>query len=118
MKKILVIDNDIDVLHVVKLVLSYHDFVVKTTNKWQIILKTIKTFIPDLILMDIDLDGADGSEICKKLKKSEETKQIPVILFSCHQMPETYLKACEAQGFLAKPFEPAYLLKMIRHNLN
>ena len=49
--------------------------------------------------MDIDRDGADESEICKKLKQSEEAKQIPVILFSCHYMPETYLKACDAQGF-------------------
>ena len=79
--------------------------------------KTIKTFTPDLILMDIDLDGADGSEICQKLKRVTEIQQIPVILFSCHYMPETYLKACDAQGFLSKPFEPSYLLKMIRHNL-
>ena len=98
--------------------LSYHDFVVKTASRWQIIPKTIKSFILDPILMDIYLDGADGSEICKKLKQSEETKQIPVILFSCHYLPDTYLKACYAQGFLAKPFEPSYLLKMIRHNLN
>ncbi|MBA2561688.1 MAG: response regulator [Chitinophagaceae bacterium] len=119
MKKILVVDNDIDILNVVKLMLTYHDYVVKTTSKWQNISQTIKTFIPDLILLDIDLDGADGGDICKKIKQSTEIpQQLPVILFSCHYMPEEYLKACDAQGFLAKPFETSYLLKLIKHNLN
>ena len=118
MKKILVVDDDIDILKIVKIVLTPHDFVVKTTSRWQNILKPIKTFTPDLILMDIDLDGADGSEICQKLKRVTEIQQIPVILFSCHYVPEKYLKACDAQAFLSKPFEPSYLVKMIRHNLN
>ena len=117
MKKILVVDDDIDTLSVVDLVLTHHDFIVKTTRRWQIISKTIKAFIPDLILMDIDLGGADGGDICKKLKQSKETKQVPVILCSV-LMPEEYLKACNAQGFLTKPFETSNLLEMIRHNLN
>ena len=68
MKKILVVDNDPDMLNLVDLMLTHNHFIVKTTSKWQEILKTIKTFIPDLLLLDIDLGGADGGEICKKLK--------------------------------------------------
>jgi len=118
MKKILVVDDDTDILNVVKLVLSQHDFKVKTTTRWQLIAKTIKAFIPDLILMDIDLGGADGGDLCKKLKQSKEGHLVPVILFSIHYMPEEYLKECDAQGFLAKPFESTNLLQIIRHNLN
>ena len=118
MKKILVVDDDVDTLNVVKVVLKHHDFIVKTTSRWQIISKTIKTFIPDLILMDIDLEGADGSDICRTIKQSKETQHLPVILFSCHNMPEEYLKECNAQGFLAKPFEPSNLIKILRNNLN
>ena len=118
MKKILVVDDDIDTLSVVDLVLTHHDFIVKTTSRWQIISKTIKTFIPDLILLDIDLGDADGGDICKKIKQSKESQQVPVTLFSIHYMPEEYLKACDAQGFLTKPFETSNLLEMIRHNLN
>ena len=117
MKKILVVDDDADMLDVVELVLTHHDFVVKTTSKWQIISKTIRTFIPDLILIDINLDGADGGDICKKIKHSKDTQQVPVILYST-LMPEEYLKASNAQGFLAKPFETSDLLKIIRNNLN
>ncbi len=97
--------------------LTHHDFKVKTTTRWQIISQTIKSFIPDLILLDINLDGADGGDICKKLKHTKETQQVPVILYST-LLPEEYLKATHAQGFLAKPFETSDLLKIIRHNLN
>ena len=117
MKKILVIDDDVDMLHVVNLVLTDKGFIVKTTNRWQIISKTIETFIPDLILLDIDLGGADGGDICKEIKSSTATRHLPVILFSA-LMPEDYFKACNAQGYLNKPFKPSELVEVIRHNLN
>ncbi len=118
MKKILVVDDDADILDVVELVLTHHDFVVKTTSRWQMILDTIQTFSPDLILLDVDLGGADGGDLCKKLKQLKESQQVPVILFSIHNKPEEYLKTCDAQGFLAKPFASTNLLEIIRHNLN
>lgn len=118
MKKILVVDDDSDILYVVELILVHHQFIVKTTTEWSVISKAIKVFVPDLILLDIDLGGADGGEICHKLKQSPQTKEIPVILFSVHNMPEEYLKAHDAQGFLNKPFIPADLVKIIKNNLN
>ncbi len=117
MKKILVVDDDADILNVVGIILTGHDFIVKTTSKWQMISKTIKAFIPDLILLDIDLRGADGGDLCIKLKKSKRTQHLPVILFS-GLMPEDYLKACNAQGYLSKPFEPTELVKIVQQNLN
>ncbi len=117
MNKILVVDDDKEILNVVKVLLTGNQYVVKTVRKWQSILNTIKTFMPDLILLDIDLRGADGGDICRKLKHSKKTQQVPVILFS-GIMPEEYLKASYAQGFLLKPFEQSDLLKIISHNLN
>ena len=117
MKKILVVDDDVDILNVVDIMLKQHDFVVKTTNEWRTISRTIKRFIPDLILLDIDLRGADGGDLCIKIKKSKVTQHLPVILFS-GIMPEDYLKVCNAQGFLNKPFESSDLLKIIQQNLN
>ncbi|MEP6595980.1 MAG: response regulator [Ginsengibacter sp.] len=117
MNKILVVDDDKEILNVIKVLLTANQYVVKTIRKWQSILNTIKTFMPDLILLDIDLRGADGGDICRKLKHSKKTQQVPVILFSA-LMPEEYLKESNAQGFLPKPFEQSDLLTIIRHNLN
>ncbi len=97
MKKVLVVDDDVDILNVADIMLRQHHFIAKTTNEWQIISKTIKTFIPDLILLDIDL-REDGGDLCIKIKKSKVTQHLPVILFS-GIMPEDYLKVCNAQGF-------------------
>jgi DNA-binding response OmpR family regulator len=118
MKKILLIDDDIDILNVVKLLLSYNHYKVKAISKWQIITETIKEFTPDLILLDIDLGGADGSEICRNLKRSEGIKDVPIILISAHNMPVNYLKRCKAEAFIAKPFEVPDLLETIKNNLN
>jgi two-component system alkaline phosphatase synthesis response regulator PhoP len=118
MKKILVIDDSSEMLYAVDLILTHNDFIVKTTPRWSIVQKTIDNFSPDLILLDIDLDGADGGTICKTLKENKENYKIPVILFSAHNMPEDYIRDVEAQGFLNKPFGSSDLLKIIRDNLN
>lgn len=117
MKKILVVDDDKDILNIVDLLLTRNNFIVKKISRWQRVSEAVKTFTPDLILLDIDLNGADGGDICKELKQSKETRAVPVILFSV-LMPEDYLKKSGADGFLIKPFESAELLQLINHNLN
>ena len=117
MKKILVIDDSKEMLYAVDFILTHHDFIVKTTSRWSVIQQTINTFIPDLILMDIDLDGADGVTLCKSLKESKQNHEIPIILFSAHYMPEDYVRDADAQGFLSKPFKSSELLKIIGDNI-
>lgn len=117
MKKILVVDDDEDILSMMNMVLTQQNFLVKTISKWQSIQATIKQFVPDLILLDIDLRGADGGDICKKLKKSTTTSQVPVILISA-LMPEEYVKTSKAQGYLPKPFEVLDLIKTVNDNLH
>ena len=118
MKKILVVDDDSNILNVMEIILLHHFFNVRTTAKWPVFSKTVKSFEPDLILLDIDLEGADGGELCKEFKRSKNTKQVPVILFSVHNMPDSYVKECNAQGFLYKPFKEVELVKIIKDNLN
>ena len=114
MKKILIVDDDTDILTVVEIFLSMNKYIVKAIPKWQDIADTIKSFSPDLILLDVALSGADGRDICKRLKKSTETQHIPVILFSAHNDLENYTHGFMADGLIAKPFEIPYLLETIR----
>ena len=118
MKKILVVDNDKDILEVIDLMLKSENFIIKTISQWQLILKSFKEFVPDLVLLDIDLEGADGSEICRKIKQSELGINVPIILISVHRMPYKYIEKCRAQGFLQKPFEDFHLQQIIQKNLN
>jgi len=117
MNKILVVDDDTDILTVVEIVLSMNNYIVKTISRWEDISHSIQTFSPDLILLDVSLGGADGREICKQLKKSGETQHIPVLLFSAHYDLVNNINGCMANGLVTKPFETSYLLETIRQNI-
>jgi len=118
MKRILVVDDNTDILQIVKIILENNGFeVVVTPNGEETLLKT-ETFHPQLILMDVFLSsGIDGREICKTLKANSETKDIPVILFSAQVKMEDGFKSWGADDFIAKPFEVKELINKIKSHL-
>lgn len=118
MKRILVVDDDNDILNLVEMVLSRNNFIVTGISRWEDIYDSIKKFNPDLILLDVMLIGADGREICRQIKTASETKHIPVILFSAHAEVANSLEESLAEGFIAKPFEINSLVQTLRSNLN
>lgn len=117
MKKVLIVDDDTDILSLVEMLLSRNNYSVQAIPKWQDITNTINSFSPDLILLDVSLSGADGRDICKRLKESRETQRIPVILFSAHHNLANDTRECMADGLVTKPFEVPYLLETIRKNI-
>ena len=117
MKKILVVDDDNDILSLVETILSMNNFGVEAISRWENIPQSILNFKPDLILLDVSLLGADGRDICKKLKATIETQHIPVILFSAHAEVANNFQDCQAQGFIAKPFEVSHLVQTLQSNL-
>jgi DNA-binding response OmpR family regulator len=118
MKKILVVDDDIDILTLVKMTLTLNGFDTETLSRWEGIDHSIEKFRPDLILLDVSLGGADGREICRRLKSQEDTQHIPVILFSANIEMEKSLENCNAQAFISKPYDLNYFLQTIRSNIN
>ncbi|MFT3933645.1 MAG: response regulator [Chitinophagaceae bacterium] len=114
MKKILVADDDIDILTLVKMTLKMQGFSVQAVSDWKEIDNNMNSFQPDLVLLDVSLGGADGRDICKKIKQQEETKNIPVILFSANVDMGESIHECNAQAFIAKPYELSHFLKTIR----
>ena len=117
MKKILVVDDDVDILTVVQLVLDSNGFEVKATSKWQEIFPLLDTFSPDLILLDVSLGTQDGRNICKQLKSSPATKHISIILFSANQKVENSVSECLADSFISKPFDINDLIQGINNGL-
>ena len=118
MKKILVVDDEVDILAVVKIILSNHNFDVETVSRWENISQTVESYNPDLILLDVSLGGADGRDICKTLKSTKATENIPVILFSARYDLVHDLKGCKPNAVLKKPFESSTLVNIIQGNLN
>ena len=111
--KILVIDDDPDILDAVKLMLEYAEYKVETSEKADSVEKLLNGNLPDLILLDVLLSGKDGREICKLLKNKKDIKHIPIIMISAHPNLKNLVKECGAQDFLAKPFEMDELLSKV-----
>jgi two-component system, OmpR family, response regulator VicR len=118
MNKILVVDDDADILMLVKTILTMNKFEVEAISRWEKLDHSINNFKPDLVLLDVSLIGADGRDLCKKMKQEAATQHIPVILFSANADMGNYIQDCKAEAFIAKPFELSHLLKTIRLYLN
>ena len=117
MSKILIVDDDIDILAVVKILLTMNHYAVHTISNWRNIPGEIEDFSPDLLLLDVSLGGADGRDICKQLKNSKETRHIPIVLFSANTNFKSDLRGCKADAFITKPFESSYLIKTIKDHI-
>lgn len=117
-KKILIIDDDQDILEPLSLLLEDDGYKIMTTPKGDMAYTKVIEFKPDLILLDLLLSGSDGRKICKKLKADKVTKNIPIIMMSAHPGAKVDAKASGADAFIAKPFESGLLAKLIEETLN
>jgi DNA-binding response OmpR family regulator len=106
MCKLLVIDDDKDLLDIVKSLLTKRGFDVETDDNWQNGFEKIREFEPQIILLDVFLSGIDGLDICKQLKSNPLTSHIPIVIFSAYpRIAESAIYEYDADDFIAKPFE-------------
>ena len=119
MPRLLIVDDDIDLLTVVKSLLNKRGFKVSIYSDWDTAWEAVKSYDPQLILLDVFLNGVDGLEICKRLKTSTYTRHIPIIVFSSYpRVAETAISEYGADDFIAKPFEVNDLVKKIHKVLS
>ena len=113
MKKVLIVDDDESILDAVSLLLMDEGYHVDTTPKGYEVHEKVASFKPEIILLDVLMSGSDGRIICKSLKESLKTKNIPVIMMSAHPMAHQSAIDAGADDFLAKPFETEDLLQKL-----
>lgn len=111
-KRILVIDDDQEILDVVREILTNEGYRVQTSQN-SACLQCLERDPPDLILLDILLQGEDGRDLCRQVKSHDQTRQIPVILFSANVVANSTIEACRADDFLSKPFWMDKLLDLV-----
>lgn len=118
-KKILVVDDDPDILDAIQFVLDDAGYTVTTTEKGEYAenLRDTNGGLPDLIVLDVLLSGKDGRLICKRLKSQASTRHIPIVMISAHPGAEHSVKEVGADDFLAKPFEVDVLLEKVARYL-
>ena len=114
-KKILVVDDDPDILDALQFLFEFAGYEVKTTEKGEYAenLRDTNGGLPNAIILDVLLSGKDGRLICQKLKSQEETKHIPIIMISAHPNVAQSVAAVGADDFVAKPFDADKLLAIV-----
>lgn len=119
MRRILAVDDNEDILEILKLILEDYGYEVKTITDGSLLFDEIKAHKPDLILLDIMLGNMDGRELCKAVKSNKETQDIPIILVSAsHNLSDRFMLASANIDFLAKPFDMMELLDKVAINLS
>jgi len=113
---ILVVDDEEDILELVRYNLSKEGFRVSTVLSGEEALKAARNSQPDVILLDLMLPGVDGLEVCRLLKQDPKTQHIPVIMLSAKGEEADIVTGLElgAADYITKPFSPRILLARLR----
>ena len=113
LKKILVLDDNQDILDIVHETLAYENFEVKSITKSEEVMPNIERFNPDLVILDYRVSGANGGEICRLIKADHRFSSIPVIIFSAYINTESELFAYGCDAIINKPFDLNELVEKV-----
>lgn len=114
--KILVVDDEKDILDLVEYNLKQEGYKVTCVLTGEEALDSIREKKPDLILLDLMLPGVDGFEVCRQLKRDEQTRDIPVVMLTAKGEDIDVVTGLElgADDYIVKPFSPRILIARIR----
>jgi CheY-like chemotaxis protein len=112
-KKILLVEDDLDSLLVLKSSLSNAGYSVDTLTEGRSIVEQ-NFSIPDLFILDNCMPAIDGLALCKYLKLKADTREIPILVISGNQHLKSKAHKAGAIGFYGKPINTNNLLKTIK----
>lgn len=115
--RILVYDDDQEILTMCMLVLKKFQYQVKALSRCENVISDIEDYKPDLILMDLWIPEIGGEKAVELIKGDSKLSQIPVLLFSANADIKDICKRVNADGYITKPFNLKDLKKAIEYNI-
>ena len=115
MARILVVDDEAHIVMILKDSLEFSGFQVTTAYNGEEALDSVYKERPDLIVLDIGMPKLDGWEVCRRLKSSADTRDIPVIILTAYAQMSDKKKGATlgAERFISKPCDLTYLVEEI-----
>ncbi len=113
-QKVLIVDDDPVVVRTLSLVFEkLGGYQIAIARDGKEALQEVARSSIDLIILDLQLPIVTGEEVCKQIKRSEKTKNIPIIMVSgkCHEVDRIIGRVIGADYYMTKPFEIPELLK-------
>lgn len=117
MKRILVVDDDEDILFIVERILTDAGFQTRGTSFSEGVVQLAEKFQPELILLDYMLTDGNGGDICREFKQHGALNEVPVIMFSAYTNPNLNFDDFGCDSFIAKPFDLGNLIAEVNKYL-
>lgn len=119
-KKILIVDDEIELVEMLKYRLELNNYDVITAADGNKALELVKIEVPDIIILDLLIPELDGYKVCAVLKNNDLYKNIPIVILSALAKGRDKKLGAEvgADAYITKPFESEYFLKKIEELLN
>jgi DNA-binding response OmpR family regulator len=116
---ILIIEDEITTLKLIKMVLQREGYQIATATTGSEGLRKVEEIRPDLVILDIVLPGIDAFQVCQYLRKNPQTAKLPVIIFSSLDRPadQRHAYLAGSDDYLIKPVKLADLLAKVRASL-
>jgi CheY-like chemotaxis protein/MinD-like ATPase involved in chromosome partitioning or flagellar assembly len=114
--KVLIVDDDVQTLRLVGLMLERQGYKILAANSGAQALQMAHSDRPDVIVLDVMMPDMDGYEVTRRLRKDQETANIPILMFTAKTMVEDKVSGYEAgaDDYLTKPIHPAELTAHLR----
>lgn len=118
-KRVLVIDDDEDILEILNVIFQENGYEIVLSNTGEAA-NHIRVIQPDIVLLDVRIVGSakSGVEICKEIKSQLETRHLPVMLVSGESDLAIIAQDCGADAYVAKPFDIFDLLSQVKDFLS
>ncbi|HKK90096.1 MAG TPA: response regulator transcription factor [Desulfobacteraceae bacterium] len=115
-EKILIVDDEQDILELVKYNLEKEGYQILTAMSGEEALAVAEGLLPDLMVLDLMLPGMDGLEVTRKIRSGKVTAQLPIVILSAKGEESDIVTGLElgANDYLSKPFSPRELVARIR----
>ncbi|MFD0793280.1 response regulator transcription factor [Mucilaginibacter litoreus] len=114
-KRILVLDDNQDILDIVHETLTYENFEVKSTGEGNDVMPLVEEFNPNLVILDYRVAGSNGGEICREIKAHPKFGNVPVIIFSAYVNHASDLFAYGCDAIINKPFDLNELVEKVNN---
>jgi len=114
--KVLVVDDDRVIQQLLEVNLELEGYDVQIAGNGDEALKTLKSFQPDVVLLDVMMPKLDGREVCRRIKGDPATAHIPVVFLSARAQDMDVNSGLElgASAYVTKPFDPVDLLDTVQ----
>lgn len=117
-KRVLIFDDDADILEVCSIVLEASDFEVAMQRSCEDIIFKVQDFGPDVILMDNKIAPLGGIRASQEIRASAEYAGLPIVFFSANQDVAGLAAEAGADYFIEKPFDLDVLVRLINQACN